>query len=113
MKIEKRNYSERLGKVTSKLELIDVGISPIKVNFIGEPNQDRCTAFILKFEFTRLKGKPIIVTAQAYQDNDGKLLDMPKITETRFKESGKKTNFNTYDVLCNIKELLPQIKEIN
>lgn len=98
-----------------KLKLVNIGISPILINFLDTPNASKAQPFILSFKL-ELKGKkPMLVKCSIYKDNDGIFLDTIDSIKGQYIPSGRIVKFSPEDIKflkADISVLIPQIKDL-
>jgi hypothetical protein len=98
-----------------KLKLLNIGISPILVNFLDIPSADRAQPFILSFKL-ELKGKkPMLIKCNIYKDNNNIFLDTIDGIKAQYIPSGRLVKFSPEDIKflkADINVLLPQIKDL-
>lgn len=98
-----------------KLKLLNIGISPILVNFLDIPSADRAQPFILSFKL-ELKGKkPMLVKCNIYKDNNNIFLDTVDGVKGQYIPSGRLVKFSAEDIKflkADISVLIPQIKDL-
>jgi hypothetical protein len=110
MTLIKEIHNKRLNRITSTIELDSVNKSLFKTNFIDEVNASHCATWIINLTWTRKNGKPISFDVYAYQDNDNIFLDHIDIKNTKYKETGRKTNFDTSILKEHVETLIDEIK---
>ena len=96
---------------TGSIELQGLTKSCIKVNFIDIDNANHCQPWIANLNWNRKSGKPINFDVQFYQNDNGKLMSGFDIKNTKFKETGRKANFNTCILREHVEPLINEIKQ--
>lgn len=98
-----------------KLKLLNIGISPVLVNFLDNPNASRSQPFILSFKL-ELKGKKaMLVKCNIYKDNNNIFMDTIDGIKAQYIPSGRMVKFSPEDIKflkADISVLIPQIKDL-
>jgi hypothetical protein len=98
-----------------KLKLLNIGISPILVNFLDIPSADRAQPFILSFKLELKNKKPMLVKCNIYKDNNNIFLDTIDGIKAQYIPSGRLVKFSAEDIKflkADISVLIPQIKDL-